>query len=49
MSESLAEIYVKQGKLDKALEMYRKLSLRNPQKNAYFADKIKEILKENQS
>jgi tetratricopeptide (TPR) repeat protein len=49
MSESLAEIYVKQGKLDKAVEMYRKLSLRNPQKNAYFADKIKEILKENQS
>jgi hypothetical protein len=49
MSESLAEIYVKQGKIDKAVEMYRKLSLRNPQKNAYFADKIKEILKENQS
>jgi len=47
-SESLAEIYIKQGKLDKAIDMYRKLSLRNPQKNAYFARKIEEILKEKQ-
>jgi len=39
-SESLAEIYIKQGKYDKAMDMYRKLSLRNPQKNAYFARKI---------
>jgi len=48
-SESLAEIYIKQEKYDKAIEMYRKLSLRNPQKNAYFARKIEEILKEKQS
>lgn len=48
-SEPLAEIYIKQGKYDKAIEMYRKLSLRNPQKNAYFARKIEEILKEKQS
>ncbi len=48
-SESLAEIYIKQGKYDKAIDMYRKLSLRNPQKNAYFARKIEEILKEKQS
>lgn len=45
-SESLADIYIKQGKLDKAIDMYRKLSLRNPQKNAYFARKIEEILKD---
>ncbi len=45
-SESLAEIYLKQQKYDKAIEMYRKLSLRNPEKNAYFAQKIKDILKE---
>jgi tetratricopeptide (TPR) repeat protein len=48
-SESLANIYHKQGKYEQALDMYRKLSLRNPQKNAYFAAKIEEILKEKQS
>ena len=47
-SESLADIYIKQGKFDKAIEMYRKLSLRNPQKNAYFARKIEAILKDKQ-
>lgn len=45
-SESLAEIMLKQGKYDKAIEMYRKLSLRNPQKNVYFARKIEDINKE---
>jgi tetratricopeptide (TPR) repeat protein len=42
-SESLAEILLKQGKTDKAIEMYRKLSLLNTEKSAYFASKIKEI------
>lgn len=45
ISESLADVMVKQGKYDKALDMYRKLSLRNPEKNTYFADKIETILK----
>ena len=45
-SEPLADIYIKQGKYDQAMEMYRKLSLRNPQKSTYFARKIEEILKE---
>jgi hypothetical protein len=45
-SEPLAEIYVKQGKYDAAIDMYKKLSLRNPQKSAYFARKVEEILKE---
>lgn len=49
VSESLADIYIKQGKYDKAIEMYRKLSLRNPQKSAYFARKIEEALKDKQS
>ena len=48
-SESLADIYIKQEKYDKAIEMYRKLSLRNPQKSTYFARKIEEVLKEKQS
>jgi len=45
-SESLAEIHTKQGRYDKAIEMYRKLSLRNPQKKAYFARKIEILQKE---
>ncbi len=49
VSESLADIYIKQGKYDRAIEMYRKLSLRNPQKSAYFAHKIDEALKDKQS
>jgi hypothetical protein len=47
-SESLAEIMLKQGKTDKAIEMYRKLSLLNPEKSSYFALKIKQINKNNQ-
>ena len=46
VSESLAEIHIKQGKYDKAIDMYRKLSLRNPQKSAYFARRIEAIQKE---
>jgi tetratricopeptide (TPR) repeat protein len=45
-SESLAEIYVKQGKYDAAIDMYKKLSLRNPQKSSYFARRIDAVLKE---
>ena len=48
-SEALADIYIKQGKYDKAIDMFKKLSLRNPQKNAYFARKIEEVLKDKQS
>jgi len=45
-SETLAAIYANQGKYDAAIDMYKKLSLRNPQKSAYFARKVEEILKE---
>lgn len=48
ISESLALVLAKQGKFDKAIEMYRKLSLRNPQKSTYFASLIQELrLKQN--
>jgi len=49
VSESLAEILHRQGKYDKAIDMYRKLSLRNPQKSAYFASKIEQINKQSES
>ncbi len=40
LSENLAQIFVKQKKYTKAIEMYKKLSLKFPEKSAYFADKI---------
>lgn len=46
VSESLAEVYMKQGKREKAIDIYRKLSLLNPEKNAYFAAKIENLQKD---
>lgn len=40
-SESLAKIYIQQRRYAKALEIIRKLSLNNPEKNVYFADQIR--------
>jgi len=40
-SETLAKIYIKQRKYDKALEIIRKLNLLYPEKNRYFADQIR--------
>lgn len=40
ITESMAEAYVFQGKKQKALEIYEKLSLLYPAKSAYFAAKI---------
>jgi len=40
-TETLARIYIKQGKYSKALEIIRRLSLEYPKKNAYFADQIR--------
>ncbi len=43
ISESLAEILANQGKREKAISMYKKLSLRNPEKSTYFANRINEL------
>ncbi|MRG43658.1 hypothetical protein GFS24_00950 [Chitinophaga sp. SYP-B3965] len=43
VSETLAEIWVRQHQHAKAIVIYQKLSLLNPDKNAYFAQKIKEL------
>ena len=40
LTESMAEVLIKQGKSDKAIEVYQKLSLINPDKSAYFAAQI---------
>ena len=40
-TETLAQIYIKQGKYAKAIEIIRRISLINPKKNRYFADQIR--------
>jgi thioredoxin-like negative regulator of GroEL len=40
-TESLAQIYIKQKKYERALEIIRTLSADNPKKNSYFADQIR--------
>ena len=40
-TETLAKIYIKQGRYSKALEIIRRLNLNYPKKNAYFADQIR--------
>ena len=43
VTESFAKILLKQGKTDKAREIYQQLMLKNPDKKAYFATKISEL------
>lgn len=42
-SEYLAEIYLQQGKKDRAVQIYEALIVRFPEKTTYFADIIKKI------
>jgi len=44
-TETLARIYIKQGRYSKALEIIQRLSLQYPKKNAYFADQIRFLQK----
>ncbi|RYF86075.1 MAG: hypothetical protein EOO03_12350 [Chitinophagaceae bacterium] len=43
LTESMAEVFLQQGKWHKAKDVYEKLSLLNPTKIAYFAAKIDQI------
>ena len=43
MTETLAKVFIKQKKYVKALEAYQILGLKYPEKNSFFADRIKEI------
>ena len=44
-TETLAQIYIKQGRYSKALEIIQRLNLNYPKKNAYFADQIRFLQK----
>ena len=44
-TETLANIYIKQGRYSKALEIIQRLYLNYPKKNAYFADQIRFLQK----
>ena len=43
LTETMAEVLAKQGQIDKAIQLYIKLSFSNPEKTAYFAAKIQQL------
>lgn len=43
VTETMANVYLKQGHKDKAIKIYRQLILANPEKSIYFATQIKKI------
>jgi hypothetical protein len=43
LTEAMAEVLAKQGMREKATEVYQKLSLLNPDKSSYFANKIEQL------
>ena len=45
ITETLAKIYVKQEKFNKAIKAYDILSLKYPKKSSFFADQINDIKK----
>ena len=42
-TEAMAEVWIKQGQPEKAVDIYRKLSLLNPSKSSYFAVLIEKL------
>lgn len=51
MTETLAKVYLEQKKYENAIQAYRILSLKYPEKSGFFADQIKriQILQKNKS
>ena len=45
ISENLAQIFVEQGKTERAIDIYKKLIWKFPQKKSYFASRIEELSK----
>jgi hypothetical protein len=43
LTEAMAEVWAKQGNTDKAIRVYEKLSLLNPDKRPYFAGRIEQL------
>lgn len=45
VTESYAKILSRQGRFEQAIEVYKKLLVKNPEKSAYFAEKIADLEK----
>jgi len=43
VTETMADVFIKQGKTDKAIQLYIKLSFLDPSKSTYFATKIQHL------
>jgi len=43
VTETLAKVYARQGKIEKAIKAYKQLSLKYPEKSIYFANQLKKL------
>jgi hypothetical protein len=43
VTETMADVFIKQGKVSKAIQLYIKLSFLDPAKSTYFANKIQQL------